>query len=322
MNPSISDHAMLVLHDGIEAQRPKKQFRFINCCAEMDNFQEIVKNSWDMPLAGNPMFVVWKKLQRLQPHIGKLSKPLAEIHKKIARARNDLNKVHDTLMTDRLDAGKIHMVKKCSDNLIRLQELDDSMVRQRAKVDWLRLSDDNNKYFHASIKMRQQLNNMTQIQRIYGTFITDQLGMENEVISFYRKLMGTKLNYLEGIDTTAMRNGNQLNAAQRDMPTGHVTEEEITTTLQGIGNDKALGIDGFEAYFYKKVWNIIKVDVIAAVQEFFKHNCLYRAANCSAVTLVPKHKGAEKIKDYRPIACCSTLYKIISKILANRLSKV
>ncbi|CAK8538037.1 unnamed protein product [Lathyrus sativus] len=49
---------------------------------------------------------------------------------------------------------------------------------------------------------------------------------------------------------------------------------------------------------------------------------MYRAANCSVVTLIPKHKGAKEIQDYRPIACCSTLYKIISKILANRLSKV
>jgi hypothetical protein len=49
---------------------------------------------------------------------------------------------------------------------------------------------------------------------------------------------------------------------------------------------------------------------------------MYRAVNCSLVTLIPKHNGAKEIKDYRPIACCSTLYKIISKILANRLSKV
>ncbi|CAK8562812.1 unnamed protein product [Lathyrus sativus] len=246
------------------------------------------------------MFVVWKKLQRLQPHVMKLSKPLAEIHKEIARAREELNKAQDTLMTDRLDADKIHMVKQCSDNLIRLQELDDSMVRQRAKIDWLRLRDGNNKYFHASIKGRQQLNNITQIQRIDGTMVTDQKGMENEVISFYRNLMGTKLNHLEGIDTAALRNGSQLDAAQRYMLTGHVTEDDITTALKGIGDDKAPGIGGFGAYFYKKAWNIIKLDVIAAVQDFFKHNRLYRAANCSAVTLVPKHKSAKEIKDYRP----------------------
>lgn len=92
--------------------------------------------------------------------------------------------------------------------------------------------------------------------------------------------------------------------------------------MNGIDNDKALGLDGFGAYFFKKAWHIIKQDVIATVQDFFRNNRMYRAVNCSSVTLIPKHKGAKEIKDYRPIACCSTLYKIISKILANRLSKV
>lgn len=92
--------------------------------------------------------------------------------------------------------------------------------------------------------------------------------------------------------------------------------------MNGIDNDKAPGLDGFGACFFKKAWHIIKQDVIATVQDFFRNNRMYRAVNCSSVTLIPKHKGAKEIKDYRPIACCSTLYKIISKILANRLSKV
>ncbi|CAK8578896.1 unnamed protein product [Lathyrus sativus] len=120
MNPNISDHAMLVLHDNIEVQQPSKGFRFINCCADLDNFQEVIKNSWDILLEGRPMFDVWKKLQRLQPHIRKLSKPLAEIHREIARARDDLHKAQDNLMTNRLNGEKINMVKRCSENLITL----------------------------------------------------------------------------------------------------------------------------------------------------------------------------------------------------------
>lgn len=49
---------------------------------------------------------------------------------------------------------------------------------------------------------------------------------------------------------------------------------------------------------------------------------MYKTANCSIVSLIPKHSGVEGIKDYRLIACCSTFYKVISNILANRLSKV
>jgi hypothetical protein len=303
MNPSISDHAMLVLDDNTVVQQPSKAFRFINCCADLDEFQEVVRNSWDTPLEGRPMFVVWKKLQRLQHHIRKLSKPLSNLHKEIAQAREDLNKAQNELMTDRLDGDKINVVKSCSEKLLNLQELDDSMVRQRAKIDWLRLSDGNNKYFHASIKMRQQFKSIKRLQKGDGSFVTDQKGMKNEVLTFYNNLMGTKLNELEGIDVEAMRTGRQLNATQRDMLTCSVTEDEITIALKGIGNDKAPGIDGFGAYFYKKAWQIIKLDVIAAVQDFFSNNRMYRAVNCSLVTLIPKHNGAKEIKDYRPIAC-------------------
>lgn len=58
------------------------------------------------------------------------------------------------------------------------------------------------------------------------------------------------------------------------------------------------------------------------VQEFFINGRLYRASNCSIVTLIPKSKEANRIKDCMPIACCSTIYKIIFKVLATRMGKV
>lgn len=47
-----------------------------------------------------------------------------------------------------------------------------------------------------------------------------------------------------------------------------------------------------------------------------------KQVNCTSVTLVPKISNPCRIKDFRPIACCSVLYKIISKILTNRLQNV
>ncbi|CAK8544798.1 unnamed protein product [Lathyrus sativus] len=49
---------------------------------------------------------------------------------------------------------------------------------------------------------------------------------------------------------------------------------------------------------------------------------MYLAVNCTLVSLIPKGNGGNCVKDFRPISCCTTFYKIISKILTRRLSKV
>jgi len=49
---------------------------------------------------------------------------------------------------------------------------------------------------------------------------------------------------------------------------------------------------------------------------------LYKVVNCTYVTLLPKVPNPSSIREYRPIACCIVLYKLIAKVLANRIQKV
>jgi hypothetical protein len=56
--------------------------------------------------------------------------------------------------------------------------------------------------------------------------------------------------------------------------------------------------------------------------EFFYENNIYSAINSTLVTLIPKHSAAKTIKEYSLISCCTTIFKIISKILTMRLCKV
>ncbi|XP_062080982.1 uncharacterized protein LOC133785782 [Humulus lupulus] len=55
------------------------------------------------------------------------------------------------------------------------------------------------------------------------------------------------------------------------------------------------------------------------VKHFFTHCDLPASINAANLVLLPKREQPSSINDYRPIALCNVAYKIISKLLANRL---
>ncbi|KAL1220384.1 Secreted RxLR effector protein 78 [Cardamine amara subsp. amara] len=80
--------------------------------------------------------------------------------------------------------------------------------------------------------------------------------------------------------------------------------------------------DGFTCEFFKEAWQIVGKDVVVAVQSFFVKGFLPKGLNTTILALIPKKFQSESMKDYQPISCCNVIYKVISKILANRLKQV
>ena len=62
--------------------------------------------------------------------------------------------------------------------------------------------------------------------------------------------------------------------------------------------------------------------MINAVLEFLNTGYMEPDLNFTYIVLIPKIKSPEKIFDYRPISLCNVIYKIISKVLANRLKQI
>ncbi|KAK3229959.1 hypothetical protein Dsin_001840 [Dipteronia sinensis] len=112
---------------------------------------------------------------------------------------------------------------------------------------------------------------------------------------------------------------NVISNDQADSMDRHVTNDEIKEVCFSLHPNKAPGLDGFNAHFIKKTWDIVGEDVINAIQKFFRYGHLLKELNATILALVPKVPNPSKMKDFRPISCCNTLYKIIAKIIANRI---
>ena len=101
-----------------------------------------------------------------------------------------------------------------------------------------------------------------------------------------------------------------------------VTDEEIYTAVFQMDPHKAPGSDGFGASFYQDHWVAIRELLCVAIKDFFHSGKLLKEVNHTFITLIPKVENPERTAQFRPISLCNTLYKILAKILVNRMRPV
>ncbi|XP_058775054.1 uncharacterized protein LOC131649298 [Vicia villosa] len=84
--PNIYDHSMLHLSKPDSQRNKWNTFKSNNSWVDLDGFQNTVNESWNKPMYGRPMEVLWKKLHRLQPVLRKLNEPVSDIQQQITKA--------------------------------------------------------------------------------------------------------------------------------------------------------------------------------------------------------------------------------------------
>ena len=89
-----------------------------------------------------------------------------------------------------------------------------------------------------------------------------------------------------------------------------------------MNGDKALRPDGFTVAFWQSCWDFVKEEILEMFKEFHEQSSFLKSLNNTFLVLIPKKDGAEDLGDFRPISLLEGLYKLLAKVLANRLKKV
>jgi hypothetical protein len=202
--------------------------------------------------------------------------------------------------------------------LHKVMDLDEISWCQKSCVLWLKEGDRNTKFFHRMANSHRR-NNFIGCLNVEGTVTSDPKEVEEGIIWYYRQL------YCESTEWRPTLTGLHFKALDSEEANSLVLpfgEDEVLDAVRGMSGDKAPGPDEFTMAFYQACWSVIKEDVMRVMHYFHHYGTFAKSLNATFVVLIPKKARATEIKDFRPINLVGSMYKIISKVLENRLRGV
>jgi len=151
----------------------------------------------------------------------------------------------------------------------------------------------------------------------------DPKDIEEHILSFYKTLYDSSytnnisINFREGMIATHIPR--VVYEDEKSILVRCLSRDEIKKAVFAFNSNS--GPNGFEDFFFHHCWDILGSDVCNAIKQFFSRWILL-GMNANVVSLIHKIHGATFIKDFRPIAIANFRFKIISKILDDRLASI
>ncbi|KAK8292157.1 hypothetical protein V6Z12_D06G104300 [Gossypium hirsutum] len=212
------------------------------------------------------------------------------------------------------DSGKT--LKETRRRLDFLYAKEESYWAQRSRSRWLREGDRNTKFFHAKATGRLKKNNIERLKDAEGNWVTNskeicKVAKDYFVSLFRSNSQNANIQKMGHIKECVTRETNErLNMIY--------TEEEITQAIKQMDPNKAPGIDGLSGNFFKHHWEIVGKDTIRYCLDILNGKKDISCLNDTMIILIPKTRDPCELTNFRPISLCRFVYKIISKVYANR----
>lgn len=322
--PGISDHSPCCTF--LDHQKPvqKRSFRFFAHLNSHPEFSELIKSVWTaLPFYGSKQLCVSKKLKELKPIIRAFNKDnFSDLEKRVEEAFAHLTDCQQTSLTSPSPEAAT-LERTAHEKWFLLARAEDKFLRQRSRIQWSVYGDANSTFYHRAIRARQSQNHIHLLLDGNENVINSLDGIKQHAIDYFQNLLGGNNNptTASSADIASVLQTKCSDAAIEAL-SAPFSDLDIQAVFLSLPKNKSPGPDGYPAEFFTGNWTAVGRSMIDAVQEFFRSGELLKQWNATVLTLVPKKTNATKITEFRPISCCNTVYKVASKLLANRLKDI
>ncbi|KAK1660778.1 hypothetical protein QYE76_048937 [Lolium multiflorum] len=245
-----------------------------------------------------------------------LGKEKRDFRAELLRRVGELDSIADsTGLDDEGWALRYHL----EDQLVHMDEVEEEYWRQCSRLQWTLKGDACTAYFHAIANGRRR-KCMIPCLRVDDIEICDQKGLIDHIYSLYSGLMGAEgeqrvLSLGPGLSDEAAKISQEENLALEIT----FTPEELDDVLHSIKQDSAPGLDGFPVLFFKKFCRTLKGPILQILNNFALGRVDIARLNFSIISLIPKVKEADDIKQFQPIALINVIFMFIAKAYAMKL---
>ena len=203
--------------------------------------------------------------------------------------------------------------------LAKLQEDEELYWKQRAKAFWLENGDLNTKFFHAQASGRKTANKVSSLIDDNGIVQSDLSTMGSIALSYFRNLFSSGLPNFDGLEISLT---DVVSLEENQSLVAPFSKEEFTKAIKQMHPEKSPSPDGLNLGFYQRFLPLIGDQIFSANSQCLSTDAFPLGLNNTLIVLIPKCENPSSMKELRPISLCNVLYKLVAKVLANRMKDV
>ena len=199
----------------------------------------------------------------------------------------------------------------------------EELWRLKSRAIWLKAGDSNTKYFHNIANGRKASNTIWKLPREPDGWATTHQQLACLGVTHFKQLF-TAPNVVNLPDIISLAGKFPWFVGQEDIEdlSQPVTIQELESTLKWFKKDKSPGPNGWPVEFYLAFYDLLGRDLLEVIEESRITGHIHPPMNQTFIALIPKSDNPSSFNDFRPISLCNCLYKIIAKIIANRIKPV
>ena len=202
------------------------------------------------------------------------------------------------------------------DKKLRILKIEEETWRHKSLTIWLTKGDQNRIFFHWFADQWRVGNAFSELSGIDGHIINGQNNLKAEADFFLRDLDNSsivdEMKVIQCYPHFFYEEEGILTASQ-------VSLKEVNYVLGVFSKDKSLGSDGWTIEFFLDFFDLMGYDILVVLEESRIKGQVFVSLNATFVSLIPKSDKPASLNDFKPISLCNSVYKIITKVISNRI---